>query len=399
MTLLWRIADRIDQQISMKINEELAFSERFRIERAELYSFRELPRRKIWKDGTGKVQRMWRFPLWLKLWDQEGCCGEGPVTDGAVRIILPAMLSDQELRTNLEWRKIMYWMERARASFFPDMSAMELVLFDLIAGKRGLPVHRLLGAERNWTEIYKGGGSVLRSDEELLEEMLSVKEEGFSCTKIKIGLNDYKRDIRRLSMLRDALGPDFGIAVDANQAWDAEACMCFLREAHSLGIAWFEEPVVHTETEEIARLVRMMREEDVYVPLDYGESSNQFPICKSYIDAGVEMITVHPMQYCFAEYLRLADYARVRGCTVSSGQNYHPGVLAGAFLKPGELIEFHRPNYEDSEPYYSRKPVIRQGKAYLPEEPGLPVKADLEKLKRDGLLESIRYFTADTAGK
>ncbi len=119
---------------------------------------------------------------------------------------------------------------------------------------------------------------MLRTDEELLEEMLAVKEECFSCTKIKINLHDWKRDLRRFSMLREALGPEFHITVDANQAGDAETCIAFLRKAFPLGIAWLEEPVLHTETEKIETLVRRMKEEGIHVPLDYGKYANQFPV-------------------------------------------------------------------------------------------------------------------------
>ena len=45
-----------------------------------------------------------------------------------------------------------------------------------------------------------------------------------------------------------------------------------------------------------------------------------------------------------------------RGCRITSGQNDLPGVLIGALLRPGEPIEFHRPNTEYMENYFSTKP-------------------------------------------
>ena len=392
MGFVYSIDKDIHQTIAMKINEGLAFPEKIKLQKAVLYTFNAKPRKQIWKDGTGKVQKTWTFTPWLRVYDTDGNCGEGPVSPEVWKTILPLMLADPEPRTNLEWRKLFYWKERANTAFFGAMSQMEMILFDLIARKRGIPVHRLLGAQKDWADVYKGGGSVLRTDEELIEEILGIREEGFTCTKIKISIGDMSRDLRRLEKLRLAVGPDFKIAVDSNQAWDADTCMQFVREAYAYDLAWYEEPILHTETEEISRFIRQMKEEDLYIPVDYGESARQFPVFKSYIDAGVEYITVHPFLYSLAETLSIADYARSRGCKVTTGQNDFPGVLAGALMKPGEAVEYHKPNTEYIEQYYSLKPSFKDGKMWLPQVPGLPVRVDLKKLEADGCLANIQYF-------
>ncbi len=85
-----------------------------------------------------------------------------------------------------------------------------------------------------------------------------------------------------------------------------------------------------------------------------------------------------------------------RGCRITSGQNDLPGVLIGALLRPGEPIEFHRPNTEYMENYFSTKAVLRDGKLFLPECPGLPVRADLERLEADGLLNEKQTLLPKT---
>ena len=188
--MIYSINGEVDQHICMKINEDFAFPEKIKLTRAVLYTFQPKPRKQVWKDGTGKVQKTWTFTPWLRVYDEDGDCGEGPVTPAVWQTILPLMLKDPMPRTNLEWRKIFYWMERANYNFSVPMFQMEVILFDLISRKRGIPMYQLLGAEKNYADIYKGGGSVLRTDEELVEEILAIKEEGFDTTKIKISLGD-----------------------------------------------------------------------------------------------------------------------------------------------------------------------------------------------------------------
>ena len=72
--------------------------------------------------------------------------------------------------------------------------------------------------------------------------------------------------------------------------------------------------------EEIGALTAAIREEGLNVPVAYGESARRFHTIKAYIDAGVQVIQPLPQFYCMAEQLRAIDYARSRGCRITSGQ-------------------------------------------------------------------------------
>lgn len=386
----------IVQTIQMKLNQGLAFPDPIVIRKAELYHFHPQPREKVWKDGTGRISRSWCFPTWLRLYDTEGFCGEGPVLPEVWNIFLPVMLEDAVPRTNLEWRQLFYWRVRGDHSTFRALETLEYVLFDLLAKRRNMPAHRMLGAQKDWTDCYRGGGTVLQSDEELVEELLEIKEAGYRATKFKISLNDWERDVRRMEMVRKALGPEMKIAVDSNQAWPKETCMQFLREAAPYDIAWYEEPTDAFDMDEIAALTAAIRDEGLNVPVAYGESARRFHTFKAYIDAGVQVIQPLPQFYTLAEQLRTMEYARSRGCRITSGQNDLPGVLIGALLQPGEPIEFHRPNTERIEDYFNVHATLHDGRLYLPDCPGLPVRVDLERLQADGLLREKQTLDQKT---
>ncbi len=382
------------QVIRQKINEGMAFPETIRIMKAELFLFNDKPRKTLWKDGTGKFRQNVTPTPRIRIWDQDGIMGEGNASPELWNNFIPFMLGFKKPMTNLEWRKYLYWHERGADAYSRAMLEAEMLFFDIIAKKRGIPVHRLLGG-KDQCDAYKGGGSTVETDDELVEEMLMNKAEGFRTTKIKVGLNDFDEDFRRLNKVRKALGPDFNIAVDANQAWDAETCMAFLRreKQEDIGLHFFEEPIVHTDTEEIVKLVRMMHEEDLYVPLAYGENARNINTFKSYIDAGVEII--QPSMFCsytIAEALRIADFARSHGKRITSAQN-HLGCVFGTLLQDGEMVEFHRPWIEGNEEYYADCPKMGfDGKIHMPEFPGAPIRMDWEKLMNEGMLKRIEYL-------
>jgi L-fuconate dehydratase len=78
-------------------------------------------------------------------------------------------------------------------------------------------------------------------DEKLARLCHEAVEEGFSQIKLKVG-GDLADDVRRLGIARAAVGPDIRIAVDANQRWDVDAAVAWIKELASFDLAWVEEP-------------------------------------------------------------------------------------------------------------------------------------------------------------
>jgi L-alanine-DL-glutamate epimerase-like enolase superfamily enzyme len=109
------------------------------------------------------------------------------------------------------------------------------------------PVWKMLGANRNEVPVYGSGGWLSYSDEELIEEVTGYKARGFRAVKIKVGSSEEGRDLHRLRIVRDALGPDIDIMMDANQGMNVPAALKLANEAATHGIRWFEEPIDHTD--------------------------------------------------------------------------------------------------------------------------------------------------------
>ena len=79
------------------------------------------------------------------------------------------------------------------------------------------------------------------ADDKLVRLAREAVRDGFGIIKLKVG-RDVEDDIRRCRLAREAIGPNIGLAVDANQRWDVDAAIAWIRQIASYNIAWVEEP-------------------------------------------------------------------------------------------------------------------------------------------------------------
>ena len=126
------------------------------------------------------------------------------------------------------------------------ISAVDIALWDIAGKATGLSVSDLLGGRvRDKVAVYATGLYYTEREfpDRLLEEARKYVELGFSGMKTKVGGLPLNQDVKRVQAIRDAIGPDVRLMVDANQAYNATTAIRIgLRLAES-DIAWFEEPV------------------------------------------------------------------------------------------------------------------------------------------------------------
>lgn len=207
------------------------FPDRIKIDRVEFYKLTPIPLPRPFKDGTGSIRKASLFGDWVRLYDEDGNFGEGPCTDLILNFFAPILLEEPGMTLN-ELRELLFWRIRNfgyQSFHVRELGSLDYVLLDLLSKKHKQPMYKFLGASRDYAEVYKGGGSVLLNTEELVEDILRFKNEGYHQTKIKIaGYADWHKDLERVSAIREAVGEDFGIAVDANQGWDVDTAFAGL---------------------------------------------------------------------------------------------------------------------------------------------------------------------------
>jgi L-alanine-DL-glutamate epimerase-like enolase superfamily enzyme len=144
------------------------------------------------------------------------------------------------------------------------ISGIDIALWDLRGKMANMPVWRLLGGYRKRVPAYATGGFYAEGKGvcELVAEMQSYVNAGFRAVKMKVGRNSdiemsalrasnergvaevsLATDIERVAAVRDAIGPDIRLAVDANGAWDVATAVKMGRAMEPFDIYWYEEPV------------------------------------------------------------------------------------------------------------------------------------------------------------
>lgn len=136
------------------------------------------------------------------------------------------------------------------------MGSINLAMWDAWGKTLGQPVWKMLGSVHRRVPLYGSGGWLSYSTEELLDEVLSYKNRGFRAVKVKVGSPEIGRDIERLHRVREALGPQMQIMIDANQGMNLAGARHLLAAVRDLGIQWFEEPLKNTDYDGYRQLRR-----------------------------------------------------------------------------------------------------------------------------------------------
>lgn len=119
------------------------------------------------------------------------------------------------------------------------------------------------------------------SDDKMVRLLNEAIERGFGQVKMKVG-HDVDQDRHRLELARRVIGPDIGLAVDANQAWDVPAAIEWIRTFADLDLAWVEEPTSPDDILGHAAIVRAVSP----TPIATGEMCHNRVMFKQFISAG-----------------------------------------------------------------------------------------------------------------
>ncbi len=131
-------------------------------------------------------------------------------------------------------------------------SAFDMALYDLLALRANLPLYRILGGS-NRREVRTDMTISIGNPEKMARDALSFKEAGFPAIKVKLGTTG-PEDVLRIRAIRQEVGPDYPIRIDANQGWDTPTAIATLKELEPYGIEYCEEPIPHWNSRDMARI-------------------------------------------------------------------------------------------------------------------------------------------------
>jgi len=130
-------------------------------------------------------------------------------------------------------------------------SAFDIALYDLAAKRAGLPLYALLGGENR--EIISDMTLGINSPQKMADGAAAYKAAGALAIKVKLG-TDTASDVQRIAAIRDRIGPEILLRIDANQGWDVVTAIRTLRALEAFGIQYCEEPVAHWNNEGLRRV-------------------------------------------------------------------------------------------------------------------------------------------------
>jgi len=182
------------------------------------------------------------------------------------------------------WQQLYYgkshWIGRAGATTMAQ-SAVDIALWDIIAKSVGRPLWQVLGGCRSSDmPIYNtDAGWLNRSEDELKAEMLGLLDEGYTALKMKVGKPDPREDVRRVQAVREAIGDDVLLMVDANQGWDLMTASTWGRKLEEFDLTWLEEPL-HPDDIKAHRQLKS----EISIPIALGEHVYTTQAFRDYID-------------------------------------------------------------------------------------------------------------------
>jgi L-alanine-DL-glutamate epimerase-like enolase superfamily enzyme len=139
------------------------------------------------------------------------------------------------------WRLTDYHGTTGLALF--GIAAVDLALWDLMGKALGQPVWRILGATRERVPAYAMVGWLELDDDGLRRVCATAMAQGFRGVKMKVGGGTLAEDLHRIGVVRETIGPDAALMVDANQVFTVAEALRRGKVYADLGCAWFEEPI------------------------------------------------------------------------------------------------------------------------------------------------------------
>jgi L-alanine-DL-glutamate epimerase-like enolase superfamily enzyme len=259
------------------------------------------------------------------------------------------------------------------------LAAIDTALWDLKCRRAGAPLWKAAGGAQSKVPVYTTeGGWLHHSPQQLVDEAIAAKAQGFRGAKMKVGRPTIAEDVARLSAVRAAVGDAFEVMVDANQAFTvAEA----RRRAHAyapLMLAWLEEPLPAEDLDghiELARVATM--------PVAVGESLYHPSHFREYLERGAcSIVQVDCARIGgITPWLKVAHLAETFNIAVCPHFLMELHVSLTAAVPNGAWVEY----IPQLDAITTSRMAMKDGYALPPATPGLGIDWDMAAIERSAV--------------
>ncbi len=291
----------------------------------------------------------------------------GPAQFAHAKEIAPVLIGEDPNDIAKIWTKLVWAGASVGRSGVATqaIAAIDIALWDLKAKRADLPMAKLLGSHRDSVQCYNTSGGFLHTPiEEVLENASASLASGIGGIKIKVGQPDWKTDISRLEKVREHLGDDAPLMVDANQQWDRPTAMRMGRILEQFNLVWIEEPLDAYDAEGHAHLARSL---DTAIATGEMLASVGEHLRLIEVDA-VDIIQPDaPRIGGFTQFLRLAPLAEQKNLQLAPHFAMEIHLHLAATYPHGAWVE----HFDWLDPLFNEHLEIRDGRMHLSARPGL----------------------------
>ncbi len=310
---------------------------------------------------------------------------EEEIVAAAIREVAgPALIGCDPLATEQLWDKL-YWLlsPRGQTGYASHaIAALDVALWDLKARALGLPLWRLLGGARARVPVYATFGFGFLDREQLAAAAKLWVGRGFRRLKMTVGQHALARrdeprpldeviaeDLRRVAAVREAVGPDVQLYVDANCGLDLFHAARLAQGMEPYGITFFEEPITQNDVRGMAQLRTRTT-----IPLAAGQNEGlAFRFRDLLVANAVDVLQPNvTISGGYSQCLKIAGMAQAFNVPIDNGgawpfhnMHLHAGVANGG------LVEYHYVAVLVLKQIYGALPEPADGWLELPETPGL----------------------------
>jgi L-alanine-DL-glutamate epimerase-like enolase superfamily enzyme len=309
------------------------------------------------------------------------------------RVIAPAIKGDDPLAHELIWEKL-YWTltPRGQTGFGAQaLSAVDIALWDIKGKALGQPIWRLLGGARARVPLYATFGFNFFDREQLAAAAKLWVSQGYRRLKMVVGHEALRRretrplmdvtheDAARVRAVRDAVGPDIELYIDAHCSLDLYHATRLAEMVKPYGISFFEEPITQNDARQMRELRRVTG-----MPLACGQNEGLiFRFRDLLLHDAVDYLQPNVVSGAgFTQCIKIAGLAAAFNVPLANGgawQYHNMHLQAG--LANGGLVEMHYLADELYKRIYRGLPQPKDGWLTLPDTPGLGFEPDRDAIR------------------
>lgn len=282
-------------------------------------------------------------------------------------------------------------MEQLTVGNWFARAAVEMAVWDVLGKAAGKPVFELLGGAVRPLEIRNRFSLAAYDPPVAAARAKELRQSGFRTMKVKVGGDPFS-DLKRVSAVRDAIGNDGELTIDANGGWTFCQAQQFLEHAADLKVALVEQPLTRGDYSGTRALkdrfgIRVLADESCF---------DEIQLRELLIHQSCDAVTLYPgKQGGILRARRLASLAEEHGvpCTIGSNLEWDPGAAAMLqFVVSTPNVQIERIPGDCLGPSYHefsivRNPVRIQGPVtVVPNLPGLGVEVDWDRVQAHQIL-------------